>query len=246
MLFNLFNKNTLKSPVDVSFLKSDMHSHLIPGIDDGVKTIEESVSLIRKLQELGYTKVITTPHIMSDFYKNTPEIITDGLNKLKEVLSKENISIQIEAAAEYLIDDGFINHFNKNQLLTFGDKYLLVEMSYYNMYKNFFQLLFELNVDGYKVILAHPERYAYLHNNMETYQEIKSRGLYFQLNTISLSGYYSEKVKKVAESLIDMELYDFAGTDLHNDVYFMNFKKALYSKHFLKLAESGKLKNHLL
>ena len=127
-----------------------------------------------------------------------------------------------------------------------SSKYILVELSYYNMYIGFFNLIFNLHVDGYKIILAHPERYSYFHNKTNIYEDLKARGLYFQLNIISLSGYYSPIVKKTAEKLIDMGFYDFAGSDLHNMDYFFNFQKALYNPNLQKLIDSGKLKNHLL
>ncbi len=246
MLFSFLKKNQLKNPVDISVLKTDMHSHLIPGIDDGASTIEESVNLIRKMKDLGFSKIITTPHIMSDNFRNNPEIIMSGLAKVREALNIEGINIEIEAAAEYFIDDGFEKILNDGALLTFGDRYLLVELSYFYMYNGFFSLLFDLNVAGYKIILAHPERYSYFHDKYEVYEDLKNRGLYFQLNTISLSGYYSKKVKKTAEKLIELGFYDFAGSDLHNDDYFINFKKALYNKYLEELIESAKLKNNLL
>ena len=130
--------------------------------------------------------------------------------------------------------------------MTLGDNYVLVELSYYNMFHNFFSLIFELNVEGYKVILAHPERYGYFHDKIEMYQELKDRGLFLQLNTISLSGYYTPKVKKVAEKIIDMGLYGFAGSDLHSEEYFFNLKKSLYNPALAKLIESGNLLNNTL
>jgi len=247
MLFGfLNNKNNLKNPVDISVLKTDMHSHLIPGIDDGASTIEESLNLIRKMKECGFSKIITTPHIMSDNFKNNPEIILSGLEVLRKAVKAEGIDIEIEAAAEYFIDDGFEKLFQNNELLTFGDNYLLVELSYFYFYNGFFSLLFELNVAGYKVILAHPERYSYFHDKYDIYEEMKNRGLYFQLNTISLSGYYSKKVQKTAEKLIDLGFIDFAGSDIHNIDYFLNFKKTLHNIYLEKLINSGKLKNNLL
>jgi len=245
MFFNLFNRNKLKKPVDISVLKTDMHSHLIPGIDDGVKTLEESMVLIKKLHELGFSKIITTPHIMHDYYKNNITNITEGLNKVKEAVAKENIPIKIEAAAEYLIDDGFEKQV-KEGLMTLKDKYILVELSYYNMYHGFFNLVFNLNIDGYKIVLAHPERYSYFHNKFDLYEDLKSRGVFFQLNTISLSGYYSPKVRETAEKLIELGFYDFAGSDMHNMDYMNNFVKALYNPKLQTLIDSGKLKNNIL
>jgi protein-tyrosine phosphatase len=247
MLFGLFknNKKAL-APADMSVLKTDMHSHLIPGIDDGSKSMDESVALIAKLKEAGFSRIITTPHIMSDFYKNNPDIILAGLDNLRLAVVSAGIDITIDAAAEYLVDDGFEKKLAQNNLMTFGDKYLLVELSYYNMYHGFFNVVFNLNIDGYKIILAHPERYGYFHDRFDVYEDLKARGLYFQLNTISLSGYYTPKVQKTAEKLIDMGLYDFAGSDMHNMDYMLNFRKALSSPYMHKLIESGKLMNHLL
>lgn len=246
MLFNLFNKNKLKNPIDISVLKTDMHSHLLPRLDDGVKSLAESVLLIKKMKEAGYTKLITTPHIMKDYFKNNYEIINNTLQTVKEALVKENISIELQAAAEYLIDDGFEKRLEHGNLLTMGNNYVLVELSFYNMYHGFFSTLFDMNVAGFKVILAHPERYSYFHDKYDLYEDLKARGLYFQLNAISLSGYYTPKVRKTAEKLIEMGFYDFVGSDLHNVDYFNNLVKSFHNKHLEKLIDSGNIKNNLL
>lgn len=183
---NLF-KNKPSRPKDFSELKVDMHSHLVPGIDDGAETMEDSINLIRRMSELGFEKLITTPHIQGEFFKNTPEIILSGLEKVREAIKKENIPIKIEAAAEYLIDDYFMDKLKANNLLTLMDKYLLIELSYYTPHPNLKEILFELQLAGYKIILAHPERYTYWFNNFKKYEELKDMEIYFQLNTISIS-----------------------------------------------------------
>ncbi len=127
--FNKLFSSKPETPIDLSLLKMDMHSHFIPGIDDGVKSIEESLSLIRAMKEMGYQKLITTPHIQAEFFKNTPQIIKKGLDELKIALKLANIDIEIEAAAEYLIDEGFEEKLENHELLYFGDKYILVELS---------------------------------------------------------------------------------------------------------------------
>lgn len=246
MFLNIFRKPKLTKAVDVSHIKVDMHSHLIPGIDDGVQSVEEAVKLVGALKEAGFSKIITTPHVMNDTYKNTPEIIKEGLKNLKVALENAHIYIPIEAAAEYLIDDGFEKIFKEGRLLTFGKKYILVELSYYNMYHGFYALVFDLQIAGYQVILAHPERYAYFHDKWSVYEDLKARGILFQLNAISLTGCYSPKVQKVAEKLIELGFYDFAGTDMHNEEYLNNFSKSLYAPPLQKLVDSGLLKNHLL
>src|SRR3974377_2137960 len=117
---------------DLSVLKCDVHSHFIPGIDDGAQTMEHAVSLIREFYELGYRKVITTPHILTDGFKNTPEIILSGLEKVRVALKNANIPMQIDAAAEYYVDFDFERKIQNEKLLTFGKNYLLFEVSYIN------------------------------------------------------------------------------------------------------------------
>ncbi len=224
----------------------DMHSHLIAGIDDGSKTVKDSVSYVRKMKELGFSKLITTPHIMQDYFKNTPEIIREGLEKLMSALDKENIDIEIEAAAEYLIDDGFEKKMEAGDLMTFGDNYLLVELSYFSPPTNLKEILFNLQIAGYKIILAHPERYSYWFHTPQKYEDLKDRGVFFQVNTISLSGYYSGVVRKVAEKLIDQKMIDFVGSDMHNEAYFQALQKSMYEKYLGKLVASGSLLNATL
>jgi len=101
----LFSKKNQRIPLDLSVLKTDMHSHLIPGIDDGCKTIDDTIAILYKFKELGYKKIITTPHIMSDFYRNNSEIILSGLEKVREEIKRINLDIEIEAAAEYYFDE---------------------------------------------------------------------------------------------------------------------------------------------
>lgn len=243
---NLFQSDKLKEPVDLSIISTDIHSHLIPGIDDGSKTIDESVDLIRSMSKFGYKKIITTPHIIGDYFKNTPEIILEGLTKLREEVANAGIPVTIEAAAEYLLDDSFIKKYKTGELLTFGNKHLLVELSAYTPPDNLFQVIFDLKVDGYNPILAHPERYMYWHYNIDHFISLKDREIFFQINLPSLAGYYSPEVRKIAELLIDNNLVDFVGTDLHNTAYLNQVEKSRFSKHLEKLIQSGKLLNSTL
>ena len=157
---------------DFSSVRTDIHSHLIPGIDDGVQTIDDSLQLVRRMHAMGFTRLVTTPHIQSEFYKNTREIILSGLLKLQDAIDAENIPVQVEAAAEYLLDDGFEDKMNAGNLLSFSDKYILVELSYYNPHPNLKSFVFNLQVDGYKVILAHPERYTYWFSDFGKYVDL--------------------------------------------------------------------------
>ena len=243
----IFNKKEeTSSPLDLSLIRTDLHSHLLPGIDDGVASYEESIEIISQLKFLGYEKIITTPHIMADFFKNTPAIINEKLETLKKKLAEKNIQITIVAAAEYLVDDGLSDIINKHELLTFGDNQVLIELSFMNPPPNFNNIVFDLQISGYKVVLAHPERYLYWMNDFEKFEDLKSRGVHLQMNLASLSGYYSPQVKKLAEKMIDYDLIDIVGTDIHSMKYIPEFKIAQHNPYLEKLLFSGRLINHSL
>jgi protein-tyrosine phosphatase len=243
---NLFKSDKLKEPVDLSLVGTDMHSHLIPGIDDGSESMEHSLELVRSMYNLGYKKFVTTPHIMMDYFKNTPDIINKGLEKLRTAISQAQIPVKVEAAAEYMLDEGFLKKFHAGDLLTFGKKHILIELSSYVPPENLFQIFFDLKLEGFNPILAHPERYSYWHHNFEHYITLKDREILFQINLPSLSGYYSQEVRKIAEQLIDNNMVDFVGTDLHNMIYFEQVDKSRFSKHLEKLVQSGNLLNKTL
>ena len=174
-----------------------MHSHFIPGIDDGAKTIEDSVEMITGMAELGYRKVITSPHIMSDYYKNTPQNILAGLDDVKNALKLAEVNIEMDAVSEYYLDFDFERKLNEEKLLTFGKNYLLFEISYMNPPDNLFHVIFKMQTMGYKPILAHPERYNFWHSDFEKYESFMDKGVLLQMNINSLSGYYSEGTKKL-------------------------------------------------
>ena len=208
-LFNFISGKKTPLLKDFSSIGIDMHSHLIPGIDDGAKTLEESVALVKKLKEYGYRKIITTPHIMSDYYRNTPEIINEGLEKVNKELVREGIDIELEAAAEYYADFEFLEKISSDNLLTMGDRYLLFELSYFSPPESVEEIVFKIQTNGYKPLLAHPERYVYWHNRFNMYEKLKDRGVFFQLNINSLCGHYSPQVKKIAERMIQQDMIDF-------------------------------------
>ena len=215
-LKNLFKKQPKLDPVDLSVLNTDLHSHLIPGIDDGSKSIEDSIEMLSRFSELGYKKVITTPHIMSDYYKNTPDIINAGLENVRAALKKANIPIEIDAAAEYYLDEYFEALISKKQLLFFGDKIVLFELSFIDEPRRVKEVIFTLITEGYKPLLAHIERYPYYINKWDTLEDFKRRGCMLQLNINSLSGHYGPAVKKWAEEIIDRDIIDAVGSDCHH------------------------------
>ena len=245
-MFGLFKKKPEKRHTNFNYdsIMVDMHSHVLPGIDDGAKTPQDSVILIRKMMDLGIKKVIATPHIMVDFYRNTPETINNALNILKAELVKENIDIPVEAAAEHYFDETFEARVDEGRLLTMGDNYALFEFSFINKPPNAITVIQKMNDMGYKPILAHPERYPYM--DLEQFKNLHTWGCNFQLNTISLTGYYGRESKKLAESLIDNELIDFISSDMHHTKHALALKDALRTTYIEKLLFDYPLKNTLL
>jgi tyrosine-protein phosphatase YwqE len=207
----------------------DLHSHLIPGIDDGAQTIEDSLLLLKGIEKLGFEKIITTPHIMSHRFLNDSSIINSGLTELKKRAENENITLTIEAAAEYYMDEHFFQLLEKKEILSFGENYLLFEHNYGIKPQNYESLVFEIAVAGYKPVLAHPERYLFMHKDFKNYERLKEQGVYLQLNLNSLSGYYSKPVQRVAKQLIDRGLIDFIGSDMHHQKHLQNFQNNINS-----------------
>ena len=224
-----------------------MHSHLLPGIDDGAKDIETSLQLIRGLKELGYQKLITTPHIIWDIYRNTPEIINEKLEGVRNAVKQEGIDVEIHAAAEYFLDEHVEGLLKKKEpLLTVSGNKVLTEFSMAFPSLNIKDILFDMQMQGYQPIIAHPERYIYLQQNKEFYQELKDIGCMFQLNILALGGHYGRSVKDLAEYLLNNGFYDLVGTDLHNIHHLEDLQHAEMTAPLKKAIESGQISNREL
>ncbi len=239
----LFNRQKELEPADLSVLHTDIHSHLIPGIDDGSPSLEESIKLIQGFVHLGYKKVITTPHIMSDYYRNTPEIINAGLATVRAEIQKQGIPIEIEAAAEYYVDEAFGKLVADDNLLSFGNRYILFELGFMAEAPNLGEVLFQLQLAGYKPVMAHPERYPYWLENPQKFVDFHDKGVLLQLNMNSLTGMYSPEVKRMGETLIDLGIVSFLGSDCHHGGHLDTMVYASKSPHLHKLLASGKLLN---
>jgi protein-tyrosine phosphatase len=246
-MFNFFKKKkeVRKEPsFNYESVMVDMHSHVLPGIDDGAQNPQESVELIKRMIALGIKKIIATPHIMIDFYKNTPESINGALAILKAELEKEGLDIPIEAAAEHFFDETFEPRIDEGKLMIMGDNYVLFEYSFVSPPPNAFAVVQKMIELGYKPILAHPERYPYM--TTDEMSNLRSWGCNMQLNTISLTGYYGKDVKKKAESMVDLQLVDFISSDMHHLRHADAFKDALTTPHLEKLLFNYPLKNIML
>ena len=215
-MFSLFRKKNTEA--DHYFpIETDMHSHVLPGIDDGSPDLETSVALIRGLMDLGVKKSIATPHVISDLYKNNPETISNALDALKAELRNQSIDYEITAAAEYMLDSNFFEMLENNEkLLTLQDNIILTEFSYASMPADPEKYSFAISMAGYRPVLAHPERYAYYHGNYKMYHRFTELGFMLQLNLLSLTGYYGKDAVKAANYMLKNELISFVGTDLHH------------------------------
>ena len=216
-----------------SFLGADMHSHLIPGIDDGAKTIDDSIALLRAMKEMGYNTVITTPHVMIDYYPNTTAIIQEGLGKVRSALKNINLDINVNAAAEYYIDEYFIGLIDKEPLLTIYKNEVLVEFSMLYEPPMLFEVIFKIQSAGYRPVIAHPERYLFFHRNFNKYREFKDRGCLLQLNMLSLIGYYGKNIRAIAAQLLSKNLYDYCGSDMHHEKHASVLKSITNTKEYL-------------
>ncbi|MCB0819819.1 MAG: capsular biosynthesis protein [Bacteroidetes bacterium] len=243
-LSSIFGKK--RPDADLSVLRTDVHSHLIPGIDDGSVSVENSMELIHGLYDLGYRKLITTPHIMSDFYRNTPEVILRGLDDVRAAISAEGLDIEIEAAAEYYCDHDFELKIGKEELLTFGNRYLLFELSYLNISENFDSVTFKLQLEGYKPVLAHPERYPYWYQSFDKYSEIRDKGVLLQINIASLAGHYGTVARRIAERLVENNMVDLLGSDMHKTSHIEVYRRAIQQQSMRDLIASGQLLNATL
>lgn len=242
-MFNWFRKRNITS---LPPLKVDMHSHLLPGLDDGVSTFDEAEQIVLRFIELGYSRIITTPHVMSDAYRNTPAGIHQKLEELKNYLLQKNIDIQISAAAEYYLDESLFKMVETGQpLLTFGEKYLLFETNFITEPFNLKEFIFLATTKGYKLILAHPERYLYLQNNLGKVQDLLDRGVLLQMNISSLTGYYSRPVQQMAFKLVDQAMIHWLGSDCHHLQHAQLMRDARGLRYFRKALTLPLLNNSL-
>jgi tyrosine-protein phosphatase YwqE len=220
---------------DFKVLKIDMHSHILPGIDDGSPNVETSIQLIQALQEIGYESFIATPHIYKELYPNTKNTIYSALQQLEGALKKAGLNVQVTAAAEYMIDESFEKELDDNDLLLIGGNKMLVELSALSPPTNLYECFFKLQLRGITPIIAHPERYLFLYNNRQVFHEWVDRGYKLQVNILSTTGFYGGQVKDLAIYLLKEELVHYLGTDAHNLQQVEALKKSLKTKEMQKI-----------
>ena len=247
VLGGLFGKSRkAMPPADLSVLKCDVHSHFIPGIDDGAPTIGASMELIHAMHDLGYEKVVTTPHSMADGYRNPPEVILSGLEKVRHAVKEEKLNIKVEAAAEYYLDHELLENATAQKLLTFGTDMVLFELPFVSEPAVLMTAVFEMQTQGFRPVLAHPERYPFWYADTSAMEKLKDRGVLFQLNMIALMGAYGPPARKQAEKIVDLGWYDLVGSDCHSMKHIEAMQVARTEPYLHKLIDGGKLLNTTL
>ncbi len=216
-MFSFLRKKTVSAEGSYFPMTVDIHSHILPGIDDGSPDLETSVELVQGLMALGVRRSIATPHVISDLYRNTPDSIQAALQQLRNELAKRQIAYTVDAAAEYMMDSYFLELLQSgNRLLTLKDNILLTEFSYASRPDDPGRYSFEIQMAGYSPVLAHPERYPYFYDDYKTYHRLVDLGFMLQLNLLSLSGHYGKGAVKAAQYMLKNELISFVGTDMHH------------------------------
>jgi len=242
-MFSFFKKKAKKQ---LPCLKIDIHSHLIPGIDDGSQSMEESLTLLSSLSEIGYKKVITTPHIMLDAYKNNREIIMGGLANVRQAAKEAGIEIEIEAAAEYYLDDGFMDLIDAGNMLTFAENHLLFETSYVAKPIQLEEMIFSMGTAGYQPVMAHPERYRYVKDPLAEYGRFKELGVMFQVNLNSFGGHYGRQAQEQALFLSEHGMIDLLGSDTHHKKHVSSLAKVIDSEIYAEIFEHNTILNDTL
>ena len=221
-MFSLFKRKKDTEDFNYFPLKTDIHSHILPGIDDGSPDIDTSIRLIEGLMKLGVKKSIATPHIIGDLYRNNAETINNALNSLNEELRIRKIDFEVKAAAEYMLDSYFFELLTQDKkILTLKDNIILTEFSYAAMPDDPGKHSFAIQMAGYSPILAHPERYPYYYDNYKMYHRLVELGFMLQLNLLSLTGYYGKEAMKASQYMLKNELVSFVGTDMHHERHLM-------------------------
>lgn len=243
-MFNFFHKTTAPKPLFP--YTTEVHCHLLPGIDDGAPDTEHALPLLRQVHEWGVEKVIATPHVTEATFENTPQTVSDAYERLTREPEFGEIGIQLSYSAEYRMDDNFLNLLQRNEIMPMPGNHILIENSFLQPFWNIKELIFDLQLKGYAPILAHPERYAYYSADKKIYQELHDHGCEFQVNLLSLAGYYNKSSREAAEWLVAKHLVDYLGSDMHNSNHALYLGKYLTSKDFVKHIKGIQLKNDTL
>lgn len=244
-MFGFFSKKSDFS-IDFSEIAVDFHNHLIPSVDDGVESPDETISILTEMKELGYQKIYISPHIMGEKYTNTKQGLLEAVRTLNKDERIQTLDLDIDVIAEYLLDESFEDKLLANDFLTLPGRYILVETSMNFDFPFVRDYIYELIKKGYKPILAHPERYRYIYNEpnfMDRYESMLDWGIEFQLNLFALSSIFGDQARKTAEQLIEANFYSYVCTDIHKYFQCKHFTEVKHSSSLKKLLQSETIQN---
>lgn len=244
-MFGIFSAKKENRSKYIGF-ETDVHSHLLPGIDDGSDDLVESIELIEGLKNLGIKRSIVTPHIADEVFPNNKKTISTAYDLLQNELNSKNIAFDLEYSAEYRLDDGFMALFEQGELMPFPSNYVLIENSYYQPHFKLNEIIFELNVKGFNPILAHPERYVYYHGDYSVYDQIYELNCKLQVNILSLAGVYGKEVKKAAQYLLNSGKINFLGTDTHHLRHVRAIDEFIGTSEYKRILDKVNLENDLI
>ena len=245
-MLNLFKRKYEPQPI-FAVLGTDMHCHMVPKVDDGSKCVEESVECLKTLKAVGYNKVIITPHFQTPRFENDEDDIKRRYEELKKQATEMGVEIEMAGVAgEYRIDSGFYKRLENPRFLMVGGKYVLVELSLHQQMMGCDEMIFDMQMKGYEVILAHPERYPYLNVHGMRMEQLKNQGVFFQINVLSLGGFYGDEAKHRAYEMLERGWVEFMGTDTHNTMYAQALSDLSRNKKVEKVLEKYTFLNNTL
>jgi len=236
-VFSLFkSKPKLTDLIPEGYI--DIHSHILPGIDDGAENISQTTRLLEGLQKIGFSKCIATPHTLPEIWENTSIGINETFHSTKQLLDEPIRSLLDGCASEYMINEAFLERWKTEPLLTLKDNIVLIEMSYLNPPLALKDIIFEIKLKGYQPLLAHPERYHFYHNNKKMFSTLKDLEVKFQLNLLSSVGYYGPSVAAAADFLLKENYIDFVGSDVHHMKHVVSFENKIIIKSEAQLCSA--------
>lgn len=225
---------------------TEVHCHILPGIDDGARDVAHAIQLVYQMKEWGVEKIVATPHVTEASFENTPQTIEAAQAQLRQEIDLGKLGIELCHSAEYRMDDNFLGILERNEIIPMLGNHILIENSFLQPFWNIKGLVFDLQMKGLSPILAHPERYAYYYEEKNIYTELHEQGCEFQVNILSLAGYYNKRAKEIAEWLISKHMVDYLGSDLHNNHHAQSISKYLSGKEFIRHMRNIHLKNNAL
>lgn len=240
-MFNFFKHKKENTQL---FYHTDVHCHILPGVDHGSQNVGESLAMLKAQMEMGINRVILTSHTTAETFENTPETLTEAYHVLCEAVKKEGLDVELEVSSEYRIDEYWTEMYEQGRILPMPGNYILLENSFIQELISIDTLLFDLQCKGYHPILAHPERYRYYHQRRERYSKLHASGVKFQVNILSLAGYFGGGARENAMWLIDNNMVDMLGSDMHNMEHARIIKNYINSKGWRKLSQ--RLEGHIL